>query len=54
MIRKMNYNFPDKETITKDQAKEYFLSFDSTSKHDLWKNKYSMMANAAEVRNKIN
>lgn len=43
MIRKMNYENPDKLTINLEQAKEYYNSFESQSKHDIWKAKYDLL-----------
>lgn len=54
MIRKLNYATPEKETINLQQAKEYILSFENPPKHDIWKNKYSLIAAAAEIRGEIN
>lgn len=50
MIRKLNYDNPEKATMNLHQTKEYFNSLETASKHDIWKAKYSLLEWANEVR----
>jgi hypothetical protein len=50
MIRRLNYKTPEKSTLNFEQAREYFNSFESTSKHEIWKAKNSLLNKAEEIK----
>ena len=54
MIRKLNYENPDKTTINFQQTKEYAESLETPSKHDIWKQKYYTLEWTNEIKGSLN
>ena len=50
----MNFENPDKNTLSYQQAKEYAQSLETKPRHDIWKQKYQLLEWSSEIKRNVN
>ena len=54
VLKMINYQDPSAEHFTFEQFKEYFESYETTPKHDIWKAKYELLSGIYGIKMSLN